>query len=134
LATLRRDGFASVDADGSEGTLTTRLLRFSGKHLFVNVDAKSGELCVEALDATGQTIAPFTRANCNPVRVDKTLQQVTWKGAADLSALSGNPVRFRYHLTNGRLFAFWISPESTGASHGYVAAGGPGFTGPIDAP
>jgi hypothetical protein len=32
----------------------------------------------------------------------------------------------------GSLYAFWVSPESTGASHGYVAAGGPGFTGPTD--
>ena len=31
---------------------------------------------------------------------------------------------------NGRLYAFWVSPEKSGASHGYVAAGGPDLTGP----
>jgi hypothetical protein len=36
-------------------------------------------------------------------------------------------VRFRFTLTNGKLYAFWVSPETTGASHGYVAAGGPGI-------
>ena len=48
------------------------------------------------------------------------------------SRLAGQPVRFRFHLTNGRLYAFWVSPAATGASHGYVAAGGPGFLGPTD--
>jgi hypothetical protein len=37
-------------------------------------------------------------------------------------------VRFRFRLRNGKLYAFWVSPEVSGASHGYVAAGGPGFT------
>src|SRR2546426_11227408 len=50
LATLRRDGFASMDAGETGGTLTTRPVRFSGKHLFVNVDNAKGELRVEILD------------------------------------------------------------------------------------
>jgi hypothetical protein len=60
------------------------------------------------------------------------LVAVTWEGGSDLASLAGQPVRFRFALTNGRLYAFWVSPDATGASHGYVAAGGPGFTGPID--
>jgi hypothetical protein len=30
------------------------------------------------------------------------------------------------------LYSFWVSPERSGASQGYVAAGGPGFTGARD--
>jgi len=41
-------------------------------------------------------------------------------------------VRFRFHLRLGALYSFWVSPDASGASHGYVAAGGPGFTGPTD--
>ena len=107
-------------------------MRFSGRRLFVNADAGSGDLRVEVLDESSQVIAPFSRDNCAPIRVDKTLQPVTWKGAADLSALAGRNVRFRFHLTNARIYAFWVSPDRTGASHGYVAAGGPGFTGATD--
>ncbi len=128
LATLRRDGFASMDADASGGTLTTRPVRFSGRHLFVNVDNPSGELRVEILDQAGQVVTPFTTANCIPVRADKTLQPVRWRGVADLSSLSNRPVRFRFHLKNGSLYAFWVAPEPSGASRGYVAAGGPGFS------
>jgi len=32
-------------------------------------------------------------------------------------------------MKSGALYAFWITPDATGASHGYVAAGGPGFPG-----
>ena len=132
LAVLRRDGFASMDAGDAEGVLTTRPVRFSGKHLFVNVDAGDGSLRVEVLDQEGRTIEPFTQANCKPVIADKTLARVTWRDAQDLSALSGTVVQLRFHLRNGRLFAFWVSPDESGASHGYVAAGGPGFTGTTD--
>ena len=132
LATLRRDGFASMDAGTSEGALTTRTVRFSGKHLFVNADAKGGALSVEVLDARGKVIKRFARARCRPVTADKTLQAVEWTGATDLSKLAGKPVKFRFHLKSARLYAFWVSPDTNGASRGYVAAGGPGFTGPSD--
>ena len=132
LATLRRDGFASMDAGKKEATLTTRPVQFRGEHLFVNADAKAGELRVEVLDRDGNVIKPFTRLNCLPLRADKTLQAVKWEGASSLSSLAGKPVKFRFHLRNGALYAFWVSPDANGASHGYVAAGGPGFTNPTD--
>jgi len=98
----------------------------------VNVDAPKGELRVEILDEKGKAIAPFSRANCIPITTDKTLQAVRWKGADDLSAISGKPVKLRFHLTNGELYSFWVSPDKSGASHGCIAAGGPGFTSPTD--
>ncbi len=132
LAILRRDGFASMDAGSEEATLTTRPVRFGGKYLFVNADSKAGELRVEVLDSDGSVVRPFSRESCVPLSADKTLQAVTWKGASDLSGLAGKALRFRFHLRNGSLYAFWVSADLNGASHGYVAAGGPGFTGPTD--
>jgi hypothetical protein len=132
LAMLRRDGFVSVDAADKEGTLVTRPVTFKGKYLFVNIDAPSGELKVEALNAAGGVIAPFTKDNCEVVSGDKTLQRVAWKGASDLSSLAGKPVKFRFHLSNGKLYSFWVSLDEGGASNGYTGGGGPGFTGPTD--
>ncbi len=132
LATLRRDGFASMDAGQTWGTLTTRPVRFEGTHLFVNADIDDGELRVEVLDGDGRVLAPFTRDRCVPVRSDRTLQPVRWRDVRGLSRLAGKAVRFRFHLRGGSLYAFWMSPTRSGASHGYVAAGGPGFTGPTD--
>jgi hypothetical protein len=121
-----------MDGDASGGTLTTRVLRFRGQRLFVNVAARDGELRVEILDREGQIVEPFSRPNCLPIKVDRTLQMVEWQGNTEVSSLNGKPVRFRFSLTNGRLYAFWVSTDLSGASHGYVAAGGPGFKGPRD--
>jgi hypothetical protein len=141
LAMLRRDGFASVDRLGDEppvrragprGILTTRPVRFRGKYLFVNVDAPGGELRVDVLDREGRVIKPFLAESCVPISRDSTRVNVAWTGAADLAAVAGEVVRFRFHLTRGRLFAFWVSSTPDGASRGYVAGGGPEFTQPID--
>jgi hypothetical protein len=142
LATLRRDGFASMDATpqriqrldlaAEPGTLVTRPVQFSGRHLFVNVDTRGGELRAEVLDREGRPLPAFAMARCEAVRGDTTSTRIAWQGAPTLADIAGRPVRFRFHLTAGSLYAFWISPSPTGASHGYVAAGGPGFTGTSD--
>ena len=46
---------------------------------------------------------------------------MAWK-----TALAGTPVRFRFHLRAGSIYSFWVSPDQSGASYGYVAAGGRG--------
>ena len=33
-------------------------------------------------------------------------QPVTWKGKGDVGSLAGKPVRVRFHLRNGKLYAF----------------------------
>ncbi len=144
LATLRRDGFASMDwmpedarvlrqgrTPSDAGTLTTRAVQFSGGHLFVNADATGGELRVEVLDRQGRIIAPFTREACAPIAGSGTRLPVRW-ATGSLGDLAGDPVRFRFSMTRGRLYAFWVSPWPTGESRGYPAAGGPRFAGPID--
>ncbi len=127
LATLRRDGFASMDALEKPGTLTTRPVKFSGRHLFVNVAAKEGELRVEALGADDTVLA-----TSKPLSSDTTKQRLEWVDRPDLSAFSGKPVRFRFHISHGQLFAFWVTPDPNGASNGYVGAGGPQFSGTRD--
>jgi hypothetical protein len=142
LAMLRRDGFASMDgpptaipaAEPSKelGLLTTRPVTFQGRYLFVNANAGYGEIRVEILDADNRPIEPFSLANCVPIKTDSTKIAVSWQHEKDLGALAGKPVRFRFQLNGGQLYSFWVSPETSGASRGYVAAGGPAFTGATD--
>ena len=113
------------------GTLVTRPVG-SREYLFVNAEMTGGALCAEVLDQNDQVIAPFTAANCVPVTASGTARQITWAGAPDLSALSGQPVKFRFTMREGKLYAFWVSPDISGASYGYLTAGGPGFPGGID--
>ncbi len=132
VAFLRRDGFASLEAGAEGGELTTRPVTFGGSRVFVNAAAAGGEVRVEILDEAGQAIAPYTLANCRPVAADSALAPVAWEGAEDVSALRGRTVRFRFALRQAALYAFWVSRDATGRSDGYVAGGGPGFTGPRD--
>lgn len=133
VAILRRDGFASMDGDEAGGTLTTRAVTFTGNRLFVNAAiASGGELRIEVLDQSGKVLAPFTLSECVPVTGDSTLKEVTWRGGKDLSSLRGKPVKFRYQLKKGSLYAFWVSGSDSGASGGYVGAGGPGYNGTMD--
>ena len=130
LATLRRDGFVSMRAGREEGTLTTEKLSFDGKYFFVNADvkAKKAQLAVELLDEQGTPIPGFTKKDCVVMKkADSTKQLVTWKNNADLSSLKGKVIRAKFYLTNGDLYAFWISPWQSGESRGYTAGGGPGL-------
>ena len=124
IAKLRRDGFASMRGPG---VLTTEPVRFSGQDLFVNA---KGSLRAEMLDANAQTIEGLTLADCVPFTGDSTRARVTWKG--DLAAQAGKPVRLRFHLSEGDLYAFWISADERGSSGGYFAGGGPEFNGDRD--
>ncbi len=141
LATLRRDGFASVTDQWPSGaarlvrprpaTLTTRPLRFSGRHLFINAQA-DGDIRVEVLDEGGRVIPAFAADRSLPVTGDGTRVPVRWAGGASLADVAGQPVRFRFTLTRARLYAFWVSDAPSGRSRGYVAGGGPGLSGSSD--
>ncbi len=132
IAFLRRDGFASMEAGPKGATLTTRPVQFTGNHLFVNVDCPKGKLVAEVLDANGQPLKGFTAEKCQPASADSTLTEVAWSDGASLADLAGKPVRFRFHLTDGSLYSFWVSPEADGRSNGYLAAGGPGYPSLVD--
>ena len=126
IATLRRDGFASLDAAQS-GELLTRPVAFSGKHLFVNATVPQGSLQADVMDLDGNVIAETVSFTG-----DSTLQSLPLKAGGNLSPLAGQEVRFRFKLENGALYSFWVSRDESGRSDGYVAGGGPGYRGGTD--
>jgi hypothetical protein len=128
LAILRRDGFASMGCK-KEGSLLTRLIKFSGKYLFVNVEAKRGSLTVEICGSDGKPLQGFTREDCLPIIEDSTKCLVKWKHSESFYELSGKEVRMKFYLNHSRIYAFWVSQNYNGTSGGATAAGGPGFSG-----
>jgi len=127
MATLRRDGFASMEARNKKGSLTTRTVTFSGRRLFVNLDAPEGSLTVEILDPSGERIA-----RSHPLSGDSTRSLISWEKRDDLEAFAGEEVQFRFLLSDGALYAFWVSPDRSGRSGGQLAGGGAGFASRID--
>ena len=105
LATLRLDGFVSVEAE-REGTLTTKSLVFLGDTLVVNANAKGGSLVVEALDANGKMIKGFTKSDCTPIKTDSVRHVIAWKGNPDCHLLQARPIKLRFHLRNAKLYSF----------------------------
>ena len=132
VASVRLDGFVSMDAGMEPRELVTRPLTFEGNHMFVNLDAPNGELRVEALDQEGRIIVPLSIERCTPVSGDGTCMPIRWLDGGNLSKIVGRPTKFRFQLTNGSLYSFWVTTDPGGKSHGYVASGGPGFNGPKD--
>ena len=127
-ATMRRDGFAGLVADG-DGTVTTKPVLFSGGHLFVNAECLFGEVAAEILDEKGVPIAGYAAADCRQMKfADSTKRELVFAGG-DLSAFRGRTVGIRFRLHCATLYSFWVSPSSRGESRGYVAAGGPAYSG-----
>ena len=109
-AFLRRDGFASWDnLPGCIGSVETQPLEVAGEDLWLNADARAGQLRVEVRDESGQVIPGFEEANCTPLSEDtaryaQCLAPIRWSGKS-LSVLAGRRVRLRFALQDSSLFA-----------------------------
>ena len=123
LATLRRDGFASMKGTGE---LQTPLLKFDGSYFFVNANV-TGEMKVELLDSNNKVIEGFSKDECKAFKGDNVKAKIEWTGNASLASLKNKQLKVKFYIDNGEIFAFWISPSANGESMGYTAGGGPGL-------
>ncbi len=125
LATLRRDGFASLDG-GENSYVWTRKLTVNGdkKYLFVNIDVPEGSFAASVVDKNGNVYEGFEMSNCVTVGGDDTCAQITWKNGKDLSFLNGEEFYLRFSMQKGGSFySFWLSDSLGGESGGAVGAG-----------
>ena len=126
LGILRRDGFVSMKSMNGEGTLTTSKLSFDGKYFFINAEAEA--VAVELLDAEGNPVPGFTKDECIVLKdINSTKAMVCWKGSGSLKKYAGKTMRFKFYVTDGEIYSFWVSPWKTGESRGYLGGGGPGL-------
>lgn len=105
LATLRRDGFVSLNAGDEPGTLLTKPFRLPPGPLHLNVDAHQGEVSVVVLSRGGEAIAGFERSTS--IQGDHQDVQVLWPGG-QLDQLHDKIVRLKITAKNARLFSFWF--------------------------
>lgn len=114
LASLRLDGFVSLEPARGEGELCTTPLIARGDTLNLNADARSGTVAVEIVAEDRTALAGFGARECQMVQDDSVRKEVTWKSGRTVSDLAGKAVRFGFHLTGqAKLYSF----EMTG-SHG----------------
>jgi len=105
LATMRWDGYVSLDAGEETGQLVTKLLRFEGDKLWVNLDASKGALKAELQDEKGKVIPGFALEDCQPAKENGINLSVSWQ-KGKLGKLAGRTIRVRFELENASLFAF----------------------------
>ena len=111
--TLRLDGFVSANASRQGGELITRPFTFSGGALNLNVSTSAaGAVRVELQDRDGKALKGHTLRECDEIYGDYLARTVTWKRAADVSALAGRPVRLRFALSDADLYSlqFTVQP------------------------
>ena len=69
MATLRRDGFASLDAGTGEGVLMTKEFILNGTEMCANVDTSGGFVRAENLDNSDRPIPGFAVDQATPVSI-----------------------------------------------------------------
>ena len=105
LAKVRLDGFVSLDAE-KRGTMVTTPFVLDGG-VFVNADARGGQLLAELVDAEDMRPLPgFSLADCDPVSGDHLGRELTWGGRP--ASPRQRPVRLRFEMGHARLYAFWV--------------------------
>ena len=134
VATMRRDGYVSVEPVGKDDgrLLTASFFPIPSSEAFylweeqycvetraiaVNADATRGELRVEIVTHQGDVVPGYSAADCDPIREDVMAHRVTWKGESDLGKIidlkvpAGTGInrrfRLRFHLASGtKLYGF----------------------------
>ncbi|MBF0431270.1 MAG: hypothetical protein HQK83_08335 [Fibrobacteria bacterium] len=107
LAKWRLDGFMSMDAEDTEGTLLTKQLAFNGKYLLVNADASAegAYMLFELLDSTGSVITGYSKDDCDTVSADSVEHVISWQRNNELSDMAGQPVQLKIYAANAELYA-----------------------------
>jgi hypothetical protein len=105
LATLRKDGFASLNAGEEVGSITTKPLTGAKGPLSVNYRARDGWLKAEMLEKDGKVVPGYGRDDCTPLTGDSIDAQVTWGAKTELPETDA-PLRVRFLLRNAGLYSF----------------------------
>ena len=103
LATLRRDGWVSLDAGDDPGTLVTKPFSLPKGALHLNVDASGGRVQVALIDSTGAV-----RAQSETITGDHLDATVPFTEA---EPKAGTPVRLRMSAKNAKLYSYWFDRE-----------------------
>jgi hypothetical protein len=104
--TMRLDGFVSVHAGYSGGTLTTRPFTFTGHKLVLNYSTSAvGSLQWELLDANGNVFPGFGFQETKPVFGDEVEHVIDIPTPRNLDT---KPLRLRFLLKDADLYSFQI--------------------------
>ena len=105
LATLRPDGFVSLDAK-NQGIVITKPIKINrNASIHINVDSTNGYLAAEVLDPISMEPLPgYTFENCEKISEDSTDKKINWKTN---DKINNDIVRLKFILEKSSLYSFW---------------------------
>ena len=109
LATLRRDGFVSLNAGDTPGIIVTRPLTLPGHALFVNAEVgDGGYVKAEVMKPDETPLDGFTLADSRPLTENTTKGRLTWQTTDEVHIAPGQHLRLRFQLQNAKLYSLWL--------------------------
>lgn len=114
LATLRKDGFVSVDSvGGRDGYLLTKPLECPGGRLHLNARTDAEGFVKVAIrrgdgEYDGDWLPEWSYEGNVPFCGDSTDATVNWQGQRSLDALKGRSIRLHFWLNQAELYSFWF--------------------------
>jgi len=105
LAKLRKEGFVSMHGPPGGGVICTRKIKWPGRKLLVNADARGGELKVRVSDAKRQPLPGLDYDDCVPFTGNSVSHEITWKENS-ITSLDGRVIRLEFWITNADLYTF----------------------------
>ena len=111
--TVRRHGFASVNAPYDGGILVTKPFRFQGDALYLNyATSAAGAIRVGIIsDGSGWPACDFSTEDCDLIYGNELAHRVTWRGSGDLSRFAGRTVRLKFEMYDADLYALQFGTE-----------------------
>ena len=104
--TLRTDGFASIKAPYSGGSVTTKPFTFTGKILTLNFATSApGYIKIEIRDKNNTPIPGYTLKETPELIGNYTDHPASWKKGNDVSALAGKPIRLHIKIKDANLYS-----------------------------
>ena len=107
LATLRLDGFASMEAGDREGWLVTPAERLTRPAVTINAKVQpGGGIWAELVDAEGHVAPGFEREQCSSFDGDSVEHLLTWQGRSMKPWRPARELKVRFYLRKAALFAY----------------------------
>jgi hypothetical protein len=107
IASLRRDGWVSLEAGRTEGQVVTTVLPLScPMQLEVNVSCPTGYCCAEVLYADGTPMEEYSSDPGRLEAVDVIRHRISWEGRTTVSSSADGLCRLRFTLFQGSLFSY----------------------------
>lgn len=105
LATLRLDGFCSMQAGFDGGEIITKPVILPEGSLFINAKSDWGEVVVEVLETDGGIIEGMRSI---PVSADGVRLEVQWPDGSSFEGIAGRPVRLKFSIRNALLYSWRV--------------------------